>query len=201
MVSFHLVIDISHWQKLTDLDAVHHSGVLGIICKATQGLVGVDPTFHTNQNEINAKQMNFGAYHYGTGDNPEAQAQHFIDTVHPEHHTLLALDFENNTSGGPTMTLAQAIKFIQHVQNAGHRICLYSGNLIKETLGKKKCAALNDVPLWLAQYSTQPYVPPQWATWSLWQYTDALPVPGITGHVDHNRFNGSIDELRTFWHS
>ena len=47
-------------------------------------------------------------------------------------------------------------------------------------------------------------VPPNWQTWTLWQYTDGGVGPephGIAGvgRCDRDKFNGDADMLRTFW--
>jgi len=57
---------------------------------------------------------------------------------------------------------------------------------------------LADYPLWIAQYTTaaQPVIPPVWNAWTFWQYTDKGGVDGINGDVDHNRFNGTLDNLK-----
>jgi lysozyme len=59
---------------------------------------------------------------------------------------------------------------------------------------------LDDYPLWVAHYSrgTRPRVPKPWQFYTFWQYTDEGSVAGVSGPVDMNRFNGSIDQLRKF---
>ena len=63
--------------------------------------------------------------------------------------------------------------------------------------------------LWLAWWrgtgTTQPPQPsntPLWGAWQFWQWSDgsdsisqASPVPGISGNVDRNAFDGTIAEL------
>ena len=55
-------------------------------------------------------------------------------------------------------------------------------------------------PLWLAKYtSVRPTtVPGTWKGWKIWQHTSSGKVPGITGRVDLNHFNGSYSELLSF---
>ena len=75
--------------------------------------------------------------------------------------------------------LAGGVRKIPHTSGAGH-LC------------------------WLAQYGPTAVVPPNWATWTLWQYTDGAvgpephQVPGI-GRCDRDRFNGTESELKSFW--
>ncbi len=37
-----------------------------------------------------------------------------------------------------------------------------------------------------------------WPGWSFWQYTSRGAVPGITGSVDLNRFNGTLGDLHAY---
>ena len=52
-------------------------------------------------------------------------------------------------------------------------------------------------PLFLAAYVSDPtpYVPPAWSTWSFWQYSDTGSVPGVSGSVDLDAWNGSVSSL------
>lgn len=52
--------------------------------------------------------------------------------------------------------------------------------------------------LWLAAYVTNPapFVPKAWKGYTLWQFTDKASVPGIPGHCDKSRFNGSLADLK-----
>jgi GH25 family lysozyme M1 (1,4-beta-N-acetylmuramidase) len=58
--------------------------------------------------------------------------------------------------------------------------------------------------LWLAQYGPTAVVPPNWSTWTLWQYTDGnvgpepRSVPGVGG-CDRDQFNGDENALRDLW--
>ncbi|HLK44844.1 MAG TPA: FG-GAP-like repeat-containing protein, partial [Acidimicrobiales bacterium] len=52
-------------------------------------------------------------------------------------------------------------------------------------------------PLWLAQYTSGcPNTPDQWPSWTMWQYADNGNIPGISGNVDRDMFNGTIEELQ-----
>jgi hypothetical protein len=52
-------------------------------------------------------------------------------------------------------------------------------------------------PLWIAQYTTLcPDLTSPWNTWAFWQYSESGSVPGISGGIDVDRFNGTFDELR-----
>ena len=194
-----IVIDLSHWNTVSDFEKVYLSGIRGVIHKATHGNNVVDNRYKERVAPIRTNGLMHGAYHFGVEGDGVFQAKRFLDTVNPDDRTLLALDFEPNPYGG-TMMLAQARAFVSHVHaETGRWPVLYSGHLAKDVLGTKRDAILGNCPLWLAQYGPRPVVQPTWAKWTLWQYTDEGTVPGIKGHVDRNYFAGNLNVLRAFW--
>ena len=53
-------------------------------------------------------------------------------------------------------------------------------------------------PLWIAHWgASAPALPAGWSstTWTFWQYTATGSVPGISGNVDRDHFNGARDRL------
>jgi lysozyme len=105
------------------------------------------------------------------------------------------------------MTLEEARAFVTHVKEVtGKFPGLYSGHYIKDLLGTKVDPILANCWFWLAQYGPTAVVPPNWSTWTFWQYTDGAmgdephTVPGL-GRCDRDRFNGSEQELADFWQS
>src|SRR5678815_95775 len=198
------IVDISHHNGNIDLQLAKADGIIGVIHKATQGTTGVDPMYQTNRAKAAAAGLLWGAYHFATGDDPVAQAQHFLEIVGTFDNTLLVLDLEANPTG-PSMSLNNARAFVTQVnQVAGRFPGLYSGSYIKEMLGSNKDPVLAQCWFWLAQYGPNAVVPANWATWTMWQYTDGASGPqphqvnGI-GHCDRDKFNGTEDQLRTLW--
>ena len=199
-----LVFDISHFNGRVDFAAAYGAGQRGVIHKATEGTGYVDPMFHSNRGAATAAGLLFGAYHFGTGDDPNAQAEHFLGTTGTDGGILLMLDWEPNAQGA-CMTLAQARAFVSHVQQAtGRWPGLYSGSTAREALGGNTDPVLGNCWLWLAEYGDQPEVPPAWKGWTLWQYTDGSHGPephsldGV-GNCDRDRFAGDAAALAAFW--
>lgn len=198
------VVDISHHNGNVDLQAAKNDGIIGVIHKATQGQTGVDAMYQTNRSKATAAGLLWGAYHFGTGADGTAQAQHFLDVVGTFDNTLLVLDFEQNP-GGESMTLQQARDFVTQVDKVTGRFPgFYSGSYIKQLLGSAKDPVLAQCWLWLPQYGPTPVVPANWPTWTMWQYTDGTSGPqphtvaGI-GNCDRDKFNGAEDQLRALW--
>jgi len=201
------VIDISHHNTISSFEDVAKSGVLAVVHKATQGTRFVDPTLQTHRSEIEKAGLLFGAYHFGTAGSGSDQADHLLSVVGSD--TLLVLDLEGNPQGFD-MALEEAEEFVHHIADKTGRLPgLYSGHTIKEMLSAAGIrdpsqTILSQCWLWIAQYGSRPLVPAIWSNWRLWQYTDgaAGPTPheviGI-GRCDRDQFNGTEDELKTFW--
>src|SRR5215471_1898947 len=128
------VIDISAHQGKPDFAAIKAAGIAGIIHKATEGVGYQDPVYAHNKAAAKAAGLLWGAYHFGTGSNPQQQAADFIQAAQAGADELLVLDFEGNEHG-TQMTLAMARTFVQEVYNAtGRWPGFYSGHTIKEAL-------------------------------------------------------------------
>ena len=50
-------------------------------------------------------------------------------------------------------------------------------------------------PLWIASFASAPAMPPQWATWTYWQYTDAAKVPGVSVATDASWLSSTALEV------
>ena len=204
MAALNVVIDISHHNGDVDLNQAVANGIVGVIHKATQGLGYVDPMLQENQGKADGAGLYWGAYHFGTDSDGVQQAEHFLDVVKPTDDVLLVLDLEANPQG-PSMTLEEARAFVTHVQEAtGRWPGLYAGHYLKGLLGTGTDPVLAQCWFWLSQYGPTPVVPPNWKTWTMWQYTDGglgpppHEVPGV-GRCDRDQFNGSRKRLDALW--
>lgn len=200
------VIDISHHNGAAlDFAEARDDGILGVIHKASQGQSGRDPMYLVNRRKAEAAGLLWGAYHFGTGSSSGAiQAMNFLGAVSPVEGTLLVLDLEPNPHG-PSMTLQQARDFVTYIHDhTGQWPGLYSGHYIRELLGQARDPLLANCWLWLAQYAPHAVTPPNWPTWTMWQYTDGAAGPGPhavagIGHCDRDMFNGTEPNLRRLW--
>jgi hypothetical protein len=62
------VIDLSHHNGTRlRFNKAKTDGIVGVIQKATQGEVYIDPTFKKNRTAVLEAELLFGAYHFGTG--------------------------------------------------------------------------------------------------------------------------------------
>jgi len=193
------VIDLSHFNTVTSFAEIKSAGIVGIIHKATQATNWSDSTYAARKTQALAAGLWWGAYHFGTNADGAAQAEYFLSKVNPGPTDLLALDFEENTQS--QMTIAQAEQFVTEVFNqTGRYPGFYSDALAGKMLGNNKSEILANCWFWRAQYGTsEPIVPPTWSTWTMWQYTSAGPVSGISAPCDRDTFNGTMDELSQLW--
>jgi len=204
MPPLNVIIDLSHHNGDVDLGRAEGDGILGVIQKATQGNQYADPTYETNKTKAGDAGLYWGAYHFGTGGDGVAQADHFLTTVQPDEQTLLVLDFEANPQG-PSMVLEEARAFLTHIHDTTERWPgLYAGHYLKDLLGTTQDPVLANCWFWLAQYGPTAVIPVNWRTWTLWQYTDGglgpepHSVDGV-GRCDRDKFNGSAKRLQALW--
>lgn len=201
-----VIFDCSHFQQSINFVAAKAGGIVGVIHKASQGVSGSDPTYATHRTAARSAGLLWGAYHFGTGSDGVQQAQHFLQVAAPDAQTLLVLDFENNPQG-PSMTLEEARAFVTHIQQVtGRWPGLYAGHYLKQLLGTSADPVLANCWFWLSQYGPTPVVPPNWKTWTMWQYTDGAlgpephSVPGV-GRCDRDQFNGTLAALKKLWNA
>ena len=191
-------IDVSHFQGTIDWNAVVQDGKAFAFVKATEGLTYVDPQFHANWAGAKAAGLLRGAYHfYEPGDDPRQQAEFFLETVQPGPGDLPpALDIEVS-KGQSASEIVQGIQeWLSTVQRAlGITPLLYTDRTFWNSLQTEEFSAY---PLWIADYGvTTPVLPAGWTSWTFWQSSETGTVPGVTGSLDLDLFQGSLEELRT----
>jgi lysozyme len=204
MVQSNIVVDLSHHNGEVDLGKARDAGIVGIIHKATQGETFADTAYAGNRTKAADAGLLWGAYHFGSGGDGVKQADFFLGVAAPDDETLLVLDLEDNPQG-ESMDLDAARAFVTRVaEQTGRFPGLYSGHYIKTLLGTSKDPVLAKCWFWLAQYGPTAVVPPNWDSWTMWQYTDGVlgpeprAVPGI-GPCDRDRFINDEEALRAFW--
>lgn len=203
LVKIPKVVDIYHGNRVQGFGNLTKAGIWGLIHKASQGASYKDPAYLERRPVITSAGLLHGAYHFGTGDNVKSQVDNFLTAAAPSSSTLLALDWEDPPKGSSPMTYEQAVMFVQMlVDKLGRYPVLYSGNRVKDLLGKKSDPVLSKCRFWLAQYSPQPITQASWpkGPW-LWQYTEAGRLPGTDSALDFNAYDGSQSQLASDWAS
>ncbi len=192
--------DVSHhqgkinWAPLTP-DATHFTYI-----KTTEGGDWTDADFTFNWGQAKAIGLPRGAYHFYTLCRPvEDQIAHIIATVPKEPKILpvaIDLEFGGNCKGRPPITqfradLNQMLDALE--AHYGQRPILYLTRGFDEHYIK---GAFQNEGYWLRSIVRQPSA--DWRPWLFWQYHNKGRRDGVTGPVDLNAFNGSLEEWNAY---
>ena len=203
-------IDVSNWQGTIDWTKVRAAGKQFAIIKATEGTTFIDPYYAANHANARAAGVWTTAYHFAqptavTGTaNPDlndavAEANHFVAVAKLQSGDLIpALDLEVTGGLGPTALVAWVNAWlVQVTARLGVRPMIYvSPSFWSNRMANTAWFALNGYRiLWIAHWGvTSPTVPAgNWGGhgWTFWQYSNCGTVPGISGCVDLDRYNGT----------
>ncbi len=210
-----LGIDVSHYQGSINWVSVAGSGITFAWAKATEGATsgGDDATFTANAANAKAAGIPIGAYHFAHSElnTPASEAAHFWAVAGPNikgdgKSLMPMLDIEaSSVSGhvGASSVSDWCNQWCNAVSNSAYAV----GLIIKPVIYVSACNASafdNSIAQWIpwiADYNGQD---PQtgtpwsvcsgnnrWGTWDVWQYTSSGSIPGISGNVDHDVFNGT----------
>jgi len=191
-------IDVSYYQDQPDWDAVAATGIHFAITRVNHGDF-IDPEFDTNWAAIKNVGMVRGAYQYfDPGGDPVVQATTLIDEVGTlEPGDLPAvIDVESTDGLGPAAVAANVTTWVELVEaGTGRKPIIYTGSYFWND--NVATTELDDHPLWIAHYTQNcPNLPTAWSDWAFWQYSSTGTVAGISGPVDLDRFNGSVEALQ-----
>ena len=206
-------VDLSHYDDVTDWDAVKAFGIIAVINKATDGPGMIDKTFAIRRGPVEKREMLYAAYHFMRPGAIGPQVDHFLASIGDTTNLGLALDFEQ-----PAIPLANAKAFLVAIKDrVGRYPWLYSySSMLHDKLAGNSDPFWKTVRTWLAQYTSTPSWPSALADPFLWQYTGdgsgqgPHRVPGIsldTGNpatrdcIDINSFDGTPEELAALWTS
>lgn len=197
-----MIIDISHYQNVTDWNKVKQA-VDMVVIKATQGhalksdsYLFTDRAFHDYIKAAIAVGIPIGVYHFFTGSTlaeAAAEAEYLLKVIQPykKHIKLVACDAENYGNkyllGLSRNELSNYISaFCRRVEMEGYKLCHYTN-----TDHIRSYINLGSIPypVWQADYITK--TKPATPNLIAWQHTDKGRIPGIANYVDLNE--GYID--------
>lgn len=194
-------IDVSKWQGTINWDAVSGSGVRFAFIRVSDGVRHRDDFFARNWREARRVGVLRGAYQFfRPAQDVAAQANIMIEALRADGGELApVIDVEAADGRSPAQIAAAVRRWIELVGAAtGRTPIIYTGPYFwRDQVGN---ANLGGNPLWIAHYGPRcPLTPEEvWPRWTFWQFTDRGRVPGISGGVDTNYFNGSLEDLRAF---
>lgn len=187
-------IDISHWQRGIDLAAVECGFV---IIKATQGTKYVDPCFQKFCAQAMSLGKKIGLYHYYGSGEPEAQAEHFLQSVRSYiGKAVLVLDWEVDQNPDFKKGPALPKRFLDYVlaKTGVHPLIYMSKSVCREYNWTE--VVKGNYGLWMAQYANKKptgYQDKPWTDskglgafkgYAIHQYSSAGRLPGYGGSLD-----------------
>lgn len=197
-------IDVSYHQGAIDWWQVAAAGKRFAFVRATAGTLTADTAYATNRYGARAAGLAVGAYHFANPDtafnDAGNEASWFLRNAAIASGDMVpVLDLETANGLSPASLTAWAQTWLSQVTAAtGVRPIIYTTPRFWSTsMGDTDWFARNGYSvLWIAHWTTatQPTVPAAgWGGhgWSFWQYSSTGFVPGISGAVDLDRFNGS----------
>lgn len=187
-------IDISHWQQGINLTSVTCGFV---IIKATQGTKYVDPCFQKFCAQAMSLGKKIGLYHYYGSGEPEAQAEHFLQTVRSYiGKAVLVLDWEVDQNPDFKKGPALPKRFLDYVlaKTGVHPLIYMSKSVCREYNWTE--VVKGNYGLWMAQYANKKptgYQDKPWTDqkglgafkgYAIHQYSSAGRLPGYGGSLD-----------------
>jgi lysozyme len=207
------LVDISHYQNVTDLSSVKQDGLAGIFCKATDGPDFVDPTFGYRMMNIPKLGLVPGGYHFSRPlQNPVQQAQRFCQTLAAWSPLLVAIDLEESyqlselsddwSHYSVDYNCNWVTKFLTEFKShfTGNPFIYGTKEFINRALAGLD---LSMYPLWVADYGenlVSPRLPSCYInagkSFTIWQTSPGGTEAGITGNTDLDIFNGDLTLLK-----
>lgn len=173
-----------------------------VFVKATESTTYVNPYFASDRSAAISSGMGVGAYHFANpAVDPIAQAQYFLSATGSNSGWGIlppVLDLEQTGGLSPAAVTSWALTWLQYVQNATGRVPIFYSYPYFISNSMTANPLLASYPLWLASYtSITPAAPAPWNAWLFWQYTSQGSIPGISGNVDRNKYNGNQQSLNS----
>lgn len=207
------VVDLSHYDLMRpDFVAMKSEGIVGVIHEATFPRYERDWRYRERLIAALQAGLLWGAYHFADATDPIQQADHFLgfvasshpvvaknDPESPRPGVLLVLDFERNHYRGGTMSVSQAVGFVERIKaRTGKYPGIYgSENRLRQMLygsdvSAAQRAVLSNCWLWIANYHAEPRNTAPWQQWDLWQYCG----DGKSGLRPRTAFPTSVANMR-----
>jgi GH25 family lysozyme M1 (1,4-beta-N-acetylmuramidase) len=198
-------VDVSHYQGTINWSSVKAAGISFAYIKATEGTTYTDPQFSANYlHAYNAKVIR-GAYHFAQPglSSGSAQATYFAGhggAWSADNLTLPGmLDLEGGCAGLSTTSMRSWILafYDTYKSKTTRDVVIYTSPSWWNTCTGGWSGMSTKSPLYVANWTTaaNPTIPNGFPYATIWQYTDAGSVSGISGRVDRDRFNGTASRL------
>lgn len=193
-------IDISHYNGSVNFQQLAAGGLAFAYVKASEGKFTKDPFYAVNYAGLQQNQILRGAYHFFYPQlDAQAQAANFLSVVTQLNAGDLppVLDVEVTGEQNSSAIAAEMQQWLDAVQQKLSRTpMIYTATGFWNT-ALNGITAFSGYPLWVAEYTNNPAprLPAGFTNYVFWQYSQSGSVPGISGNVDMDQFNGSVSDL------
>lgn len=197
-------IDISRWQGIINWDAVKSAGIRFAFIKACGSDDGfyVDGQFARNRDEARRLELPRGYYAYLGGNHATAdEIKHIVNSIGSlQPGEVIAIDWEETNS----VEVAYLTEIVDGLKAAGYPAPLIYMSLSRVRGQNWQALVDRGCGLWVAAWGDNDDVPEdsenppsdEWPFWAVWQFSSTGSVPGISGRVDMDMFNG--DDIDAF---
>ncbi len=196
-------IDVSYFQGEVDWRKVERAGIDFAYIKATEGTDRLDPKFRANWRGAGKAGIMRGAYHVMYWCSPASeQAAWFVKNVPNVGGTLppvLDVEWNGHSKTCPhEISRKAAIAKIKVMlaameAHAGRRPIIYTDPKFHRDVLE---GAFTEYQFWLRSTAAKPEAKYPGRDWSFWQFTTTGRVPGVTGAVDRNIYNGTMADWK-----
>jgi lysozyme len=190
--------DCTEKNGLIDWEKLPSASLRFAYLKASEGLFLADEAFSANRTRARQLGWLVGGYHWlNPRLNCQLQAEKFaqiIGSTAGELPPAVCLELYRAPLADMDRNVRSFVETLSRL--VSRKVIIYtSGTYWKSYLPKSEWA--NNCLLWIDQPGS--FFPGQlfpWSTWSFWQASFKSVLPGISGSIGFNRFNGSENELR-----
>lgn len=191
--------DTSHWEGVTEWN--RGADYLPFCYyKATDGVDFIDSQFGNNKDGCDEYGIPNSPYHWWQEtQDPEEQAEHFIETVGTGYKRYI-IDVE------PSVTYQGIVNKLEILLNrctvlTGIKPAIYTSANYWNGFIKPVPSWAHEYDLLVAQYAYRlnPILPIGWSIWKIWQYTDYFWFDGCNAIADGNWFNGTLQDCRDWF--
>lgn len=206
------VVDLSHWNTVTDFKALKDSGIVGVILKATESNWFVDDKLNEFYNKAVDAGLVVMLYHFFRGSTGGGeQADWYLRNTRRIRESIPTRSFGDfETADGVSMSVREGRAYIFLQELALNEIKIpgmYSSQYLWQNLYGNPAWAYEYIG-WTAHWADvdSPLIPRGWdvAKTLFWQngiypiHTWITKITGVSNSTDHNYFLGTEAELRQF---
>lgn len=211
-----LGIDVSSAQGSINWASVHGAGVEFAFAQATEGNYFQDSSFKTYMVNGKAAGVQMGAAHFSRPDinTPATEANYFWNfagTYIKADGKSISPAIEFSTFNGHVGTSTYTAWFNAWAADVKAKTTNSMHPVIYVSAGNGACLLTTNIMLdgWIANYNGENlYTGNPWSccsscnpwgngVWDYWQCSSTGAIPGISGNVDLDAFNGTLSKLKT----